>query len=65
MAGIFDYISRRGDFTFEQDGFNIFRLTVRYRPVCLMKLPLNRRQCVCLQPMITRKIYCGRVTPTF
>ena len=72
MADIFDYISRRGDLTFEQDGFNeldalvhIFLLTVRYRPVCLMKLPLNRRQCVCLQPMITRKIYCGRVTPTF
>ena len=76
MADIFDYISRRGDLTFEQDGFNeldalvLSRLSylpfdVRYRPVCLMKLPLNRRQCVCLQPMITRKIYCGRVTPTF
>ena len=75
MADIFDYISWRGDLTFEQDGFNeldalvlsrlSYLLTVRYRPVCLMKLPLNRRQCVCLQPMIMRKIYCGRVTSTF
>ena len=69
MADIFDYISWRGDLTFEQDGFNeldaLVLLTVRYRPVCLMKLPLNRRQCVCLQPMIMRKIYCGRVMSTF
>lgn len=77
MADIFDYISRRGDLTFEQDGFNELDALVlsrlSYLPFdgavssCLFDeiTPLNRRQCVCLQPMITRKIYCGRVMPTF
>ena len=75
MADIFDYISWRGDLTFEQDGFNELDALVlsrlSYLPFdgavssCLFELPLNRRQCVCLQPMITRKIYCGRVMPTF
>ena len=76
MADIFDYISWRGDLTFEQDGFNELDALVlsrlSYLPFdgavssCLFdEITLNRRQCVCLQPMITRKIYCGRVMSTF
>lgn len=76
MADIFDYISWRGDLTFEQDGFNELDALVlsrlSYLPFdgavssCLFdEITLEQAACVCLQPMITRKIYCGRVTPTF
>ena len=75
MADIFDYISWRGDLTFEQDGFNELDALVlsrlSYLPFdgavssCLFDEITLEQAAMRLQPMITRKIYCGRVTPTF
>lgn len=61
MADIFDYISRRGDLTFEQDGFNELDALVLSR---LSYLPFDGAVSSCLFDEITLEQAAMRVFAT-